>query len=72
MSHDEPEHDHDADREARRCGVATALLEAAAAWLARRGMPRIVRWTAAPDDAARLLFERLGFRHTMSEMTREL
>ena len=59
------------DRDARRCGVATALLEAAAAWLAGRGMPRIVLWTAAPNDAARRLFERLGFRHTMSEMTRE-
>jgi len=65
-------HDVYVDSDARRCGVATALLEAAAAWLAGRGMPRIVLWTAAPNDAARRLFERLGFRHTMSEMTREL
>jgi ribosomal protein S18 acetylase RimI-like enzyme len=64
-------HDVYVDSDARRCGVATALLEAAAAWLAGRGMPRIVLWTAAPNDAARRLFERLGFRHTMSEMTRE-
>jgi len=64
-------HDVYVDSDARRCGVATALLEAAAVWLAGRGMPRIVLWTAAPNDAARRLFERLGFRHTMSEMTRE-
>ncbi len=60
------------DETARRGGIATALLEAAAEWLASRGMPRIVLWTAAPNDAARRLFERLGFRHTMTEMTREL
>jgi GNAT superfamily N-acetyltransferase len=65
-------HDVYVEEEARRGGVATALLEAAADWLAGRGMPRIVLWTAAPNDAARRLFERLGFRHTMSEMTREL
>jgi len=65
-------HDVYVDAAARRGGVATALLEAAADWLARRGMPRIVLWTAAPNEAARRLFERLGFRHTMSEMTREL
>ena len=65
-------HDVFVDRTARRGGIATALLEAAAAWLASRGMPRVVLWTAAPNDAARRLFERLGFRHTMSELTREL
>jgi len=65
-------HDVYVDETARRGGVATALLEAAAEWLTSRGMPRIVLWTAAPNDAARRLFERLGFRHTMTEMTREL
>jgi ribosomal protein S18 acetylase RimI-like enzyme len=65
-------HDVYVDSTARRRGVATALLEAAAAWLAERGMPRIVLWTAAPNEPARRLFERLGFRHTMTEMTREL
>jgi len=35
-------------------------------------MPRIVLWTAAPNEAARRLFERLGFRHTMTEMTKEI
>jgi len=65
-------HDVYVDQTARRGGIATALLEAASEWLASRGMPRIVLWTAAPNDAARRLFERLGFRHTMTEMTREL
>ena len=65
-------HDVYVDAAARRAGVATALLKAAADWLAGRGMPRVVLWTAAPNEAARRLFERLGFRHTMSEMTREL
>jgi GNAT superfamily N-acetyltransferase len=65
-------HDVYVDESARRCGVATALLEAAADWLAGRGMPRIVLWAAAPNESARHLFEHLGFRHTMSEMTREL
>ena len=65
-------HDVYVDDRARRSGVATALVEAAAAWLAGRGMPRIVLWTAAPNEPARRLFERLGFRHTMTEMTREI
>jgi ribosomal protein S18 acetylase RimI-like enzyme len=65
-------HDVYVDDDARHRGVATALVEAAAAWLAERGMPRIVLWTAAPNVPARRLFERLGFRHTMTEMTREL
>jgi len=64
-------HDVYVDESARRCGVATALIEAAADWLAGHGMPRIVLWTAARNESARRLFERLGFRHTMSELTRE-
>ena len=65
-------HDVYVDETARRGGIATALLEAASEWLTSRGMPRIVLWTAAPNEAARHLFGRLGFRHTMTEMTREL
>ena len=65
-------HDVYVDETARRGGIATALLEAATEWLTSRGMPRIVLWTAAPNDAARRLFARLGFRHTMTEMTKEI
>jgi GNAT superfamily N-acetyltransferase len=58
--------------EARRAGVATKLMDAATAWLRERGAPRVILWTAAPNDAARTLFKRIGFRETMVEMTLEL
>ena len=53
-------------------GIASALLEAAVAWLREAGAPRVVLWTASPNEAARRLFARLGFRDTMVEMTREI
>jgi ribosomal protein S18 acetylase RimI-like enzyme len=65
-------HDLAVDERGRRTGVATALLEAAAAWLRSRGAPRVVLWTADRNAAAQALFERAGFRRTMIEMTREL
>jgi ribosomal protein S18 acetylase RimI-like enzyme len=65
-------HDVYVDRSARGSGVGTALAEAAMKWLADRGMPRVLLWTAPQNAAARRLFERLGFRLTMVEMTREL
>ena len=64
-------HDVFVDEDARGAGVATALVEACVAWLGHHGAPRVLLWTAAPNDRARRLFERLGFRHTMLEMTRE-
>jgi GNAT superfamily N-acetyltransferase len=57
---------------ARGGGVASALIEAALAWLKSRGAPRVMLWTAEPNHAAQRLFARLGFRRTMVEMTREL
>lgn len=65
-------HDIAVDDRGRRIGVATALMEAAIAWLESRGAPRVVLWTAEQNDAAQRLFDRLGFRRTMIEMTREL
>ena len=56
----------------RRSGVATALIDAAIEWLRSRGAPRVVLWSAERNQAAHRLFERLGFRRTMVEMTREL
>jgi GNAT superfamily N-acetyltransferase len=56
----------------RRGGVATALIDAAIDWLRGRGAPRVVLWSAERNEAAQRLFERLGFRRTMVEMTREL
>lgn len=65
-------HDVVVDEGGRRTGIATALMEAAIDWLRDRGAPRVVLWTAQPNDQAQHLFERLGFRRTMVEMTREL
>jgi ribosomal protein S18 acetylase RimI-like enzyme len=65
-------HDIVVDEDARRRGVATALLDAAIQWLRERGAPRVVLWTAAQNDAAQALFSRRGFRTTMFEMTLEL
>ena len=60
------------DEPARGAGIASALLEEAARWLAGRGVPRVMLWTAARNETARRLFTRLGFRETMVEMTREV
>jgi ribosomal protein S18 acetylase RimI-like enzyme len=65
-------HDLVVDEHQRRGGIATALMQAAMDWLTERGLPRVVLWTAQPNDAAQQLFDRLGFRRTMIEMTREL
>jgi ribosomal protein S18 acetylase RimI-like enzyme len=65
-------HDVIVDAAGRRTGVASSLVEAAAQWLKARGAPRVLLWTASPNEAAQRLFERLGFRRTMIEMTREL
>ena len=65
-------HDIAVMEESRRSGVAKKLMEAAVDWLRERGAPRVVLWTAAPNEAAQALFRRLGFRETMVEMTKEL
>jgi ribosomal protein S18 acetylase RimI-like enzyme len=56
---------------ARRRGIASKLLESAAAWLEAHGAPRVMLWTAEKNGMAQKLFEQLGFRRTMIEMTRE-
>jgi ribosomal protein S18 acetylase RimI-like enzyme len=65
-------HDIAVHEEGRRLGVATGLMEAAMEWLRSRGAPRVVLWSADRNEAAQRLFERLGFRTTMVEMTKEL
>ena len=52
-------------------GIATSLLERAAAWLEEHGAPRVMLWTAEKNPTAQRLFEHAGFRRTMVEMTRE-
>ena len=65
-------HDVVVDESGRRSGVATLLMEAAIEWLRGRGAPRVMLWTAQQNDGAQRLFDRLGFRRTMVEMTREI
>ena len=65
-------HDIAVEPSARRLGIAVALLDAAVAWLKEQGAPRVMLWTANQNEGAQRLFDRLGFRRTMVEMTREL
>ncbi|HEU5162992.1 MAG TPA: GNAT family N-acetyltransferase [Thermoanaerobaculia bacterium] len=65
-------HDIAVAEESRREGVAAKLIETAVEWLRQRKAPRVVLWTAAPNASAHALFQRLGFRDTMVEMTMEL
>jgi ribosomal protein S18 acetylase RimI-like enzyme len=57
---------------ARRLGAGALLLEAVTARLRALGAPRVVLHTAVQNASAQRLFERLGFRRTMIEMTLEL
>ena len=64
-------HDVYVDAGVRRRGVASQLVEEAVTRLAAMGAPRVVLMAAWRNDGARTLFEHLGFRPTMLEMTRE-
>jgi len=64
-------HDIVVDEDARHAGVGARLVEVASEWLVGRGAPRVMLWTAQQNTPAQRLFERLGFRRTMIEMTRE-
>lgn len=55
---------------ARGTGTGERLVEVAAEWLVARGVASVMLWTAAKNEGAQRLFERLGFRRTMIEMTR--
>lgn len=64
-------HDLYVDERARRRGVGTRLMDEMVKRLAALGAPRVVLMTAAPNTNAHRLFQRLGFRTTMLEMTKE-
>lgn len=64
-------HDVFVDPIARGSGAGERLVREALAFLEEKGAPRVVLWSAAGNAAAQRLFARLGFRHTMVEMTRE-
>jgi GNAT superfamily N-acetyltransferase len=65
-------HDVYVDERARRSGVGSQLMRGAMEWLRAHGAPRVVLQSAARNPGAQHLFESLGFRHTMIEMTLEL
>ena len=64
-------HDVLVDDDVRSHGIGARLVAAAAEWLTARGVARVMLWTAERNTSAQRLFERLGFRRTMIEMTRE-
>ena len=64
-------HDVLVDEGQRRSGVAALLVQEACVRLKALGAPRVVLSTAASNQAAQRLFDRLGFRRTMIEFTRE-
>jgi GNAT superfamily N-acetyltransferase len=65
-------HDVVVDEAVQGGGVAGALMKAAIEWLRDHGAPRVLLWTAPQNAPAQRVFERLGFRRTMIEMTLEL
>src|SRR5688500_18806372 len=65
-------HDIVVDDTARRSGLARQLLQAAVDWLRGHGAPRVMLWTASQNETAQILFDSIGFRRTMIEMTLEL
>jgi len=65
-------HDVYVDEPARGNGVGAVLVRGAIAWLRDQGAPRVILGSAAKNVTAQRLFDRLGFRSTMIEMTLEL
>jgi ribosomal protein S18 acetylase RimI-like enzyme len=65
-------HDVVVDENVRGTGIGDSLLNVAIDWLVSRQLRHVMLWTAAQNEAGQRLFERLGFRRTMIEMTREL
>ncbi|MCR5873261.1 GNAT family N-acetyltransferase [Phenylobacterium sp. J426] len=59
------------DPAARAHGVGRRLVEGLIARLEALGAPQVVLFSATQNAAAQRLFERVGFRRTMVEMTRE-
>ena len=62
-------HDLVVDEAHRHGGLGAALVASALEWFDRRGITRIMLWTATQNDRAQRLFRRIGFRQTMIEMT---
>jgi ribosomal protein S18 acetylase RimI-like enzyme len=65
-------HDIYVDERVRRRGVGEALLQETFRRAKAKRAPRVVLLTASQNASAHRLFERVGFRTTMLEMTCEL
>jgi ribosomal protein S18 acetylase RimI-like enzyme len=65
-------HDIYVDERVRRRGVGEMLLLETFRQAKAKGAPRVVLLTASQNTNAHRLFERVGFRTTMLEMTAEL
>jgi ribosomal protein S18 acetylase RimI-like enzyme len=65
-------HDVYVDESARGRGAGEALVREAMRRLAEKGAPRVLLSTAVQNESAHRLFEKVGFRTTMLEMTVEL
>lgn len=64
-------HDVYVDEVARGHGLGAKLVREAVRRLTEKGAPRVLLLTAIQNEAAQHMFEKLGFRTTMLEMTRE-
>ena len=64
-------HDVYVDPATRRRGVGRALMSEALAWIRSKGQSQVVLTTMWANEAAQRLFESVGFRRTMVEMTRD-
>jgi ribosomal protein S18 acetylase RimI-like enzyme len=65
-------HDVFVSADARKRGVAQALMNAAKERFQQRGLERVVLYTSVNNKEGRALFEKLGYRSTMVEMTLDL
>jgi ribosomal protein S18 acetylase RimI-like enzyme len=64
-------HDVLVAKEARKEGLGEALVKEMCDRLEALGAPRVVLHTAVQNEGAQALFEKVGFRRTMIEMTRD-
>jgi ribosomal protein S18 acetylase RimI-like enzyme len=65
-------HDLIVDPAYRGRGAGRLLVDAILSAMVSHGAPRVVLSSAERNEAAQRLFEKMGFRRTMVEMTREL
>ncbi|MBS2013123.1 MAG: GNAT family N-acetyltransferase [Deltaproteobacteria bacterium] len=65
-------HDVLVEESARGHGLGEALVREVLARMKAKGAPRVLLLTAIQNAAAHRLFEKLGFRTTMLEMTAEI